>query len=486
MNYISISFYILLLLIIPVYYLLPLRHRWCALLAGSGVFYFFASGSLPACLCFLAMIMTGWAIGLLTGRLRSAGGRRWLISVLSLCTLIPLILFKLRGGADGTEGIFSEYKWLAPIGLSYFSLQMYSYLFDVGKGRIEPQRNPFRFILYMSFFPQVIQGPIPKYEELSPQLYEGNRYRSENIVSGMQLVVWGFFLKYMIADRADVVVSQIFEGYMDMTGAVILLGGVLYSIQLYADFLACVTISQGVAEFFGIKLRDNFAHPYFAPTVQDFWRRWHMSLSFWLRDYVYIPLGGNRKGKIRKYINLILTFLVSGFWHGGLALNFIFWGLLHAFYQVVGGLTIGLRNRALKAVHISPSSVPVRLIRAGITCFLVMTAWIIFRAGTLADGLNMLLIMTGGITWTELKELMPTILRMGAFMDPAEWYMLFISSGVLLIVSLIQSRRSLRELINGLWLPIRWAVYICAMLAVMIFGSYGHGFNAADFIYGGF
>ena len=143
-------------------------------------------------------------------------------------------------------------------------------------------------------------------------------------------------LKYMIADRADVVVSQIFEGYMDMTGAVILLGGVLYSIQLYADFLACVTISQGVAEFFGIKLRDNFAHPYFAPTVQDFWRRWHMSLSFWLRDYVYIPLGGNRKGKIRKYINLILTFLVSGFWHGGLALNFIFWGLLHAFYQVVG------------------------------------------------------------------------------------------------------------------------------------------------------
>ncbi|MCR5237782.1 MAG: MBOAT family protein, partial [Lachnospiraceae bacterium] len=270
------------------------------------------------------------------------------------------------------------------------------------------------------------------------------------------------------------------------TGAVLLLGSVLYSVQLYADFLACVTIAQGVASAFGIRLMDNFHHPYFASTVQDFWRRWHMSLSFWLRDYVYIPLGGNRKGKIRKHLNLIITFLVSGFWHGGLALNYLFWGLLHAFYQLIGSFTIGIRNRIWNAVNLNPKSFPVRLLRAMATSFLVMIAWIFFRADSLFVGLDMTCRMFRDLKWTELKDLIPTVLKMGAFMDPKEWYVLIVSIGILLIISLLQSKYVIKDLVSRLYLPARWLIYVSAILIVVIFGSYGHGFNAADFIYGGF
>lgn len=425
-------------------------------------------------------------IGFLMERVRVGSNGRWSGFALCLLSVVPLIGYKLSGGVTELNGIFSRNTWLVPLGISYYSLQLYSYLADINKGKISPQKNPLKFILYMSFFPQVIQGPIPRYDELSGQLFNGNRFKASNIVNAMELVTWGFFLKYMIADKADIVVGQIFDAYSDMTGAVILLGTVLYSIQLYADFLACVTIAQGVAIAFGIRLRDNFHHPYFASTVQDFWRRWHMSLSFWLRDYVYIGLGGNRKGKTRKYLNLIITFLVSGFWHGGLALNYLFWGMLHAVYQVIGSLTIGVRNRMLNIVRIPPESLPVRLFRAFVTSFLVMTAWIIFRAETLAKGLDMISRMFGNLNYTELKELIPTVLRMGAFMDPKEWYVLFISIAVLLCVSLIQSRFCIRNLVDRLWLPLRWVIYIVPVLIVVIFGSYGHGFNAADFIYGGF
>lgn len=486
MNYVSIAYYLMTAAVLALYYMLPLRQRWLALLAGSVCFYYFAAGSVTACICFLATILLGWGFGFLVERLRAGEKKAWPGWILCFCALIPLAIFKLSGEVSGLEGVFDRYPWLAPLGISYYSLQLYSYLRDIGNGKTAPQKNPLKFILYMSFFPQVVQGPIPRYDELSGQLFDGNRFEDSNIISAMGLVTWGFFLKYMIADKADVVVGQIFDAYTDMTGAVILLGAVLYSIQLYADFLACVTIAQGVAIAFGIRLRDNFHHPYFAPTVQDFWRRWHMSLSFWLRDYVYIGLGGNRKGKIRKYLNLIITFLVSGFWHGGLALNYLFWGLLHALYQVIGSITIGVRNRLLGAVRIRPESVPVRFFRAFVTSFLVMIAWIIFRAENLSIGLDMISRLFGNLNFTELTELIPTVLRMGAFMDPKEWYVLFISTAVLLCVSLIQSRLCIRDYIGGLWLPVRWAVYIIPVLTVVIFGSYGHGFNAADFIYGGF
>lgn len=472
MSYISISFYILFGLTVILYYMFPVRLRWTVLLAGSVFFYCFAAPSLRSCIFFLATILLGWLLGFFVGRVRHA-------FILCLCSLLPLIAFKLNTP-------LTAHPLLVPLGISYYSLQLYSYLSDVRSGRIAPQRNPFKFILYMSFFPQIVQGPIPRYDKLSDQLFNGNGFDSRNIVSSMELIVWGFFLKYMIADKADVVVGEIFGGYTDMTGAVILLGAILYSIQLYADFLACVTIARGTAIAFGIRLRDNFHHPYFAPTVQDFWRRWHMSLSFWLRDYVYIPLGGSRKGVIRKYINLVITFLVSGFWHGGLAPNYLFWGLLHALYQIAGSLTIGVRNRLLGLSRLTPDSFPVRLFRAAVTSFLVMVAWVIFRADTLAQGLDMLKMMFTTTTWPELKELMPAIIRMGAFMDPKEWYVLGISIALLLAVSLAQSRVIIKDVISRLWLPFRWFIYIAAIITVAVFGSYGSGFNAADFIYGSF
>ena len=486
MSYISISFYILLAVIVLSYYVLPKNYRWIALFFGSVFFYYSVSGSVKTCVSFALTILLGWLFGFLVERQRNRKSKAWFRWILCFCILIPLILFKLTNGFNFLEDIFHRHPWLAPLGISYFSLQLYSYLRDIDSGKISPQKNPLKFMLYMSFFPQVVQGPIPRYDELSGQLFDGNRFESTNMINSMELVTWGFFLKFMIADKALVVVDQIYNGYLDMTGSVILLGAVLYCIQLYSDFLACVTISQGVAYAFGIRLNNNFRHPFFAPTVQDFWRRWHISLSYWLRDYVYIALGGSRKGTIRKYFNLCVTFILSGIWHGGLALHYLVWGLLQAVLQIIGGTTIIVRNKALNALKISPQCIPIRFFRAAVTSGFFVFTQIIFRAESLSKGFFMIQKIFTGLNWTELKSLMPTIIDMGAFMDPEEWYVLFISIAVLLCISLMQSRICIREYIRGLWLPVRWIAYIAPVLVIVIFGSYGYGFNAADFIYGGF
>ena len=180
---------------------------------------------------------------------------------------------------------------IVPLGLSFYSLQIYSYLFDVYKERIKPQRNFFKYCLYVSYFPQIMQGPIPRYAQLGGQLYEGHSFDPEQASRGLQLVIWGFFLKYMIAEKAAVIVNTVFNNHEMYQGIFALVAGILYSIQLYADFLACVCMCRGVSEALGINLAENFMQPYRARSIKDFWRRWHISLSSWLRDYVYIPLG---------------------------------------------------------------------------------------------------------------------------------------------------------------------------------------------------
>ena len=204
------------------------------------------------------------------------------------------------------------FHWVIPMGLAFYTLQMLSYLIDIASGKINAEKNLARYALYISFFPQILQGPIPRWSELAPQLFEGHEIREKNLREGLQLVLWGFFLKWMIADKAAILVNTVFDRFPSYQGVYILIAGILYSLQLYTDFLACVTLSQGVAQLFGISLADNSHQPYFSRSIREFWRRWHISLSRWLKDYVYIPLGGSRRGTAQKYRNLLLTFLISG------------------------------------------------------------------------------------------------------------------------------------------------------------------------------
>ena len=409
--------------------------------------------------------------------------RKLFLAAAIAVTLAPLAISRSDAAVSALEDLLGlgHAGFLVSLGLSFFTMQIIAYLVDVYRGTVSAQRNPFKYALFVSFFPQVVQGPIPRYAELAPQLYEGHRFDEEGVTRGFLAILWGFFLKLMVADKAGVVVDTVFGNVAAYQGAYVLVGGVLYSVQLYADFLSCTTLAQGVALLFGIRLGENFDHPYLATSIKDFWRRWHISLSSWLRDYVYIPLGGNRKGRARKYLNVVITFLVSGLWHGAGA-TYLVWGLMHAVYQIVGELTEGLRDACLRLLGISREGQARTWIRRATTFALVMLAWIVFRAGSLSDALTML----GSLftTWNPWIFFDDSLLELG--LDWKEWVVLAASVLLLVRVSLWEERLDVRGRIMEQPFILRLALYVVAILVVMVFGTYGYGFDAADFIYGGF
>ena len=480
MTYTSLQYFVMVAIVAIMYYMLPRRIRWVALMLGSSYFWVAASGEnrlVPV--VFLGSIVLSWVSALVLNRAQK--GKRLILFAGILLSAAPLLISKMGTLLCNVVLHTRAPQWIVPLGLSFYSLQMVAYLVDVYKGKADPQKNFFKYYLFVSFFPQLLQGPIPRFGEMKEQLEEGHDFSSANLMNGIQLIIWGFFLKYMIADKAAVAVNRVFPIYRLYDGTHILIASILYSFQLYTDFLACVTLSQGVSRIFGIQLRDNFRHPYFAVSIKDFWRRWHMSLSSWLRDYIYIPLGGNRKGVIRKYINLMLTFAVSGVWHGA-SLNFVAWGLLHGAYQIFGDLTYKLREKMYEGIGIEKNGLVYKTIKRIGTFALVCIGWIIFRANSLSAGIDMIRRIVMDFSWVTLFT--DRVFAVG--LDGLDFLVLMISLLVLCFVSNQQEKRSLREWFNKQIFPVRWLIYLTAICVIWIFGTYGFGFNAQDFIYGGF
>lgn len=478
MTYISITFYIFVLAALLLYYILPLKYRWLVLLGGSVFFYWQVMETGAAMAVILVTVMAAYGAGLLLERMRKRG----VLAGAVLLMILPWLCIK--NGNYVLEILLhrSAVEWIIPVGISFYTLQMISYLADVYAGRITAQKNPAKFILYGMFFPQIVQGPIPRYDRLADQLYVGHSFDERMVVGGFYKIIWGFFLKLMIADRAAVVVNEIFDNHYQYVGCYVLVAGVLYSVELYADFAACISISKGVANLFGIQLADNFNHPYLAVSVKDFWHRWHMSLSEWLRDYIYIPLGGSRKGKIRTYINLILTFAVSGIWHGA-GLRFVVWGLLHALYQIVGQLTQNIQRKAAKLLGLDRAAGARLWIRRIWTFLCVMTAWIIFRAENLRTGLQMIWSMFRVRNlWIFTND---ALLALG--LDWKEWVVLAGSILILFVVSIKQEQGvKFSNMIFRQPVYVRWAMYLVAIFGIMTYGVYGMGYDSQAFIYGGF
>lgn len=399
-----------------------------------------------------------------------------------LSSAIPLLLVK---NSDFFLMVWfhrEPVSWIVPMGISFYTLQIISYHVDIYKGRIRPQKDLFKYILFLSFFPQIFQGPIPRYEQLEGQLWGSSRHFDERAFSkGLHLIVWGFFLKFMIADKAGVIVDTVFGEPELYRGCYVLVAGALYSVQLYADFLSCVTISQGVAGLFGICLADNFMHPYRATSVKDFWRRWHISLSTWLRDYIYIPLGGNRKGRICRYVNMAIVFGVSGLWHGA-GYRYLFWGLLHAVYQIVGEVTGPSREMLYDWLKIPKGAWLRETIQKTATFFWVMLAWIIFRVDCLKQGIRMVLSIFG--TYNPWILSGDHLFQLG--LSWKECMVLLFAIAILGVVSHLQEKICIRDWLLGQHIVVRWTVYLGAIAMIWVFGTYGHGFKARDFIYGGF
>ena len=492
MSYISFDFYIFLLVLLSLYYLpgalglgsrkkgaLP-RFQNLVLLAGS-LFFYCRNSSAKQFVLFLSTVVLSYWFGLAVAKRNGSGkGRplsKFVLGAAISVVLLPMLAVRFFPLVPGGAG----WNLIVPIGLSFYSLQIVAYLCDCASGKVNPERDFLRYSLFVGFFPYVIQGPIPRYERISRQLAVAHAPSRSLFVSGIQKIIWGFFLKYMIADKAAVFVDTAFS--VDFCkGVFILVAAVLYSFQLYADFFACVSISQGVAELFGMQLDENFMRPYFALSVKDFWRRWHITLSTWLRDYVYIPLGGNRKGVARKYWNIIGVFLVSGVWHGT-GLNFAVWGLMHGVYQIIGGMTYEGREKIYRLLGIGHGCALYRAAKRAGTFGLVTLAWIVFRAADLRDAWR--LVRDAFASFDPGALFSPAFYSFG--LDPQDWTVLWLSLAVLFAVGWSRERGlALRARFNRQHLAVRWAVYVAAIAAIWIFGSYGHGFDSADFIYGGF
>lgn len=476
MDFISVAYLVFLVLLLILYYAIPKNRQWILLLV-SGIF-FYSCFSLKMWIFLLLTAVTTYCYG----RFLSRSGR-WLAAVIIVNAGILLWLKLCASGLGFVNAMgLDRFAVLLPVGISFYTLQTIAYMVDVHKGKIEAQKNFFKYLLFITFFPQILQGPIPRYEELGYQLFEGHAFEEKNVKNGAYLILWGFFQKMVIADRCNMVVNEIFSNYLSYDGIYFWIGGILYSLQLYTDFAGCVAIAAGSAQALGIRLPQNFDHPYFALSVKDFWRRWHITLSSFLRDYIYIPLGGNRKGKLRKWINIMVTFFISGIWHG-IGTHYIIWGLLHGFYQVMGEILMPVKNGLMKLSGMERGGFAHRLFSRLFTCFLVMTAWIFFRAENTSKAIYMVSHLF--MKWNPWILVSGQLYALG--LAEEEWLLLILCVLLLMVAGVLHEKGiSIRESFGKQPLVFRWIVLFAGIFAILIAGIYGPGYDSAQFIYGGF
>ncbi len=489
----SIDFLLFFPLVTAAYFLLPRRARWVWLLAAS--YYFYMCWNVKYALLIVMSTLTTYAGGLLIHRAaalpnekrRLRRKRLWVFLSFAVNLLILFFFKYFNFFLDNLSAVFSmagiafkrpAFDVVLPVGISFYTFQALSYTVDVYRGEVEPERNPFRYALFVSFFPQLVAGPIERSKNLLGQLYDCPGFDPDRVRNGLLLMLWGMFEKIVVADRLAILVDYVYDNYADLPGAAVALATVFFAFQIYCDFSGYSHIAIGAAQVMGFTLMENFRRPYLAKSAAEFWRRWHISLSTWFRDYLYIPLGGNRRGKARKYLNTMITFLASGLWHGA-NWSFVVWGGLNGAYQVAGEMLIPVRERACRALRINREHPFWRFVRTAFTFCLVDFAWLFFRAPSFSAARQMLIHM---LTQPHPFVLMGQIFALK--LDKLNLLAALAGIAVLLCADLLQERcGSLRPYITRRTLPVRWAIYLAGILTVLIFGIYGPGYDARAFAY---
>jgi D-alanyl-lipoteichoic acid acyltransferase DltB (MBOAT superfamily) len=358
------------------------------LLAASLFFYGYWNIS------YLALILISVTVTWLSGLLmegRKVQEKRFVLIGSLIINLGILFFFKYYGFFTETAGLlgqgsihFPSFDILLPVGISFYTFQALGYSIDIYYGRVQAERNFISYALFVTFFPGLVAGPIERTGNLLPQFKVNHEFDYDRVTSGLRLAAWGMFKKVVIADRLAIYINGVFGNPGVYPSASLALAVFFFAIQIYCDFSGYSDIAIGCAKVLGFNLMTNFRQPYFSRSITEFWRRWHVSLSTWLKDYLYIPLGGNRKGNIRQKINLLATFLLSGLWHGA-AWHFVAWGALHGAYQIIGRTTEPLRNTLYCRIGLSEESSIRKVLQICVTFLLVCFAWIFFRANTIQD-----------------------------------------------------------------------------------------------------
>ncbi len=484
----SFEFLIFFPAVLLVYLFLPAKIRYLWLLVSSYYFYMYWN-PIYAFIITAAILWT-----YLCGRLIEGAKRKKGLLTLSLVINIGmLVYFKYSGFALNTvNSIFAalgrptlevKFDMIMPIGISFYTFQTTGYLVDIYRGNVKAERNIAKYALFVAFFPQLLSGPIGRAESLLVQIEENSRKKLWNcnrITGGLTLMLWGYFIKLVIADRVAVLVNTVFDHYYLYGMTALMAGAIGFAIQIYGDFAGYSFIAIGAAKVLGFELIENFKAPYFSQSISEFWRRWHVSLSAWLRDYIYIPLGGNRKGKGKKYRNILITFGVSGLWHGA-NWTFIIWGLLHGMYQVLESEIKPFAARIHAKAGTKTVSVGYRLGKGILTFLMVDFAWIFFKSESISDALSYIMRLVSYRDWWSFFD--GSLYTLG--LDFQEMHILFFGILVFMVVDYIRLKKEIMidVFLREQWLVFRWAVIILLFYFTVIFGQYGPGFDSSNFIY---
>ena len=450
------------------YFVFPHKVRWFLLLVASCIFYAFFKWEYIFILVFTIII--DYFAGIWISQTHGIK-RKWALAISLIANIGVLALFKYYYFIIDTfnsviykAGINEHYNpiwhFILPIGLSFHTFQAMSYTIEVYRNNQKVERNFGIYALYVMFYPQLVAGPIERPQNILHQFYEKHNFDYDRVKSGLRLMLWGMFKKVVIADNLSVFIDKVYGDLPHYQGLPLIIATLFYSIQIYCDFSGYSDIAIGSARVMGFDLMKNFDRPYAAKSIAEFWKRWHISLSTWFRDYLYIPLGGNRVKQYRKYINLFVVFLVSGLWHGA-SWNFVIWGALHGVYQIGGQLTKSIQD---KFFSLFPKSIN-DFLQNSITVILVVFAWIFFRATKFSDAKYIVknLLTKSSHSISEIFNLI------------GMKYLIVVIIGIIILqfVQRLQSKIDVGSWIESKPRYVRWSIYYFFVFFLLTFGYFG-------------
>lgn len=537
MNYTSLNFILFVALTVLVYFLFPLKkQKWTVLLVASYVFYLFAGYKYVAFILFTTVstyLFALWInrIGVKSKETLKLNKQTWdkdkkkkfknsikhkkrLVMALVLVVNFGILAFLkyynfFAGSLNDVMGMFGigfsapTLKLFLPLGISFYTFQSMGYIVDVYREKVAPEKNIAKLALFVSFFPQIIQGPISFYDQLAHQLYEPHKFDFTRFKYGMELILWGFFKKLIIADRAVVAINTVTADYAAYNGTTLTFTILLYALQLYADFSGGIDISRGVAQIFGIDMVDNFKRPYFAKSINDYWRRWHITLGAWLKNYLFYPLAmsnlfinASKKMKGTKFgstkagahiakvlptsIASLIVFLVVGIWHGA-NWKYVAFGIWNGGIIMISILLKPIFDWVLAKLRINAQSFAYGVFQMFRTFLVVLVGYVFDVAPNFAEAMNTFKLVfvdqSFSAGWSQISEL---------GLDKFDYAIIIFAMIVVFVASVIQERHSsttIREMLDRKPFALRGLVIFAGLMLVLVFGIYGPGYDPAAFVY---
>ena len=494
MNYASLIFLIFCIGVMLVYYIIPKKYRWLTLTVSSLAFFYIFSGWL------VLYAIIGTAIAYAATRMFEKIKHKKTLYLISILLVLGfLIVLKYNNffssiinpiiGFSGLEIPFK--KFILPVGISYYTLEMIAYITDIYRKKYEAEKNYLKLLTFFTFFPKIVEGPFSRYNKLSPTLFGKNEFNYDNFRKAFVLIGYGFLKKLVIADRAGIFVNTFFD--KSYSGTITILVMILYTIQIYCDFSGSIDIITGVAELYGVKLDQNFRRPFFSKSIQEFWRRWHITLGEWLRDYIFYPISLSKINmklnlKLRNFkfkhlskfiiisFPLFFVWFLNGLWHGA-SIKYVVYGMYYYFIMMMGVLFKPLFDKLIQVLKINTGVFSYKFFLIIRTIIIVCFGMLMFRC----DNLSQFCDLVVSIPKISAVKIFDLGLTMGDF--------IIISLGVITLFGVGLAREfgiDVRSKLEEQNLIFRWMVYLIIIFTILIFGIYGRGYEVSNFIYGGF